>query len=189
MASISIRSLSFTRAIRPPSKASGVIWPTTKPCVPPLKRPSVINATEAPKPAPKIAPVGFNISGMPGAPFGPMLRITTTSPALTLPLCMPSINSNSPSKTRAGPSKLVPSFPVIFATLPPSARFPYNICKCPVAFIGVSAGNITFCVSKFISGTSSKFSAIVLPVTVRQWPCSQPIFNAYFITAGTPPTL
>ncbi len=34
-----------------------------------------------------MAPVGFSISGIPGAPFGPMLRMTTTSPACTFPLC------------------------------------------------------------------------------------------------------
>ena len=42
-------SLSSTKAIKPPSNASGVIWPTTNPCVPPLNLPSVINATVLPK--------------------------------------------------------------------------------------------------------------------------------------------
>ncbi|MCY1513133.1 hypothetical protein D9M68_476180 [compost metagenome] len=30
---------------------------------------------------------------------------------------------------------------------------------------------------------------MVCPVTVKQSPCSQPFFNKYFITAGTPPIL
>ena len=136
-----------------------------------------------------MAEVGFSISGIPGAPLGPTLRITTTSPCLTRPLKIPSINSNSPSNTLAGPSKRSPSFPVILATEPPVARFPYNICKCPVALMALSTGRNTFCVSKFNSGTFSKFSASVFPVAVRQSPCSQPSFSKYFITAGTPPTL
>ncbi|VTQ04872.1 Uncharacterised protein [Sphingobacterium daejeonense] len=43
----------------------------------PEKRPSVIRATELPKPAPIINEVGFNISGIPGAPLGPSFLITT----------------------------------------------------------------------------------------------------------------
>src|SRR5690606_37240006 len=78
--SMRITSLSFIKAILPPSHASGAICPTTKPWVPPEKRPSVIKATDFPKPAPIIAEVGFNISGIHGAPFGPTWRITTTSP-------------------------------------------------------------------------------------------------------------
>lgn len=36
--------------------------------------------------------------------------------------------ASSESNTRAGPSKTVPSFPVIFPTQPSGARFPYSIC-------------------------------------------------------------
>lgn len=36
--------------------------------------------------------------------------------------------ASSESNTRAGPSKRVPSFPVIFPTQPSGARFPYSIC-------------------------------------------------------------
>ena len=45
---ISIISLSSISAIFPPSCASGTMWPTTKPWVPPEKRPSVIRATSLP---------------------------------------------------------------------------------------------------------------------------------------------
>ncbi|MNR29633.1 hypothetical protein D3C85_1470310 [compost metagenome] len=69
--SIAIKSPSFTKAIVPPTKASGVMCPTTKPCVPPENLPSVIKATEFPNPAPIMAEVGFSISGIPGPPFGP----------------------------------------------------------------------------------------------------------------------
>ena len=43
-------SPSSIKAIFPPSAASGVIWPTTKPCVPPENLPSVIKATLSPNP-------------------------------------------------------------------------------------------------------------------------------------------
>ena len=124
IASNSIISLSFIKAMFPPSKASGTMCPTTKPCVPPENLPSVIKATDAPKPAPNIAEVGFNISDIPGPPFGPTYLITTTSPALTFPDEMPSITANSPLKTLAGPVNFSPSFPDILATLPCSAILP-----------------------------------------------------------------
>lgn len=47
---IVIWSPSLMRAIGPPSKASGVIWPTTNPWVPPENLPSVIRATSVPSP-------------------------------------------------------------------------------------------------------------------------------------------
>ncbi len=49
----------------------GVMWPTTKPCVPPEKRPSVMSATSLPRPRPITALVGESISRMPGPPRGP----------------------------------------------------------------------------------------------------------------------
>ena len=47
----------------------------------PEKRPSVISATDLPRPAPMTAEVIRNISGMPGPPLGPSYRMTITSPA------------------------------------------------------------------------------------------------------------
>src|SRR5699024_11024641 len=66
-----IRSPSRTKAIGPPSTASGAMWPTHSPVVPPEKRPSVISSTSLPRPAPLIAPVIASISRMPGPPLGP----------------------------------------------------------------------------------------------------------------------
>ncbi|MNI61926.1 hypothetical protein D3C73_1172180 [compost metagenome] len=100
------------------------MWPTTKPCVPPEKRPSVMSATDLPNPAPIINEVGLSISGIPGAPIGPSFLITTTSPGLILPEAIPATKSCSPSNTRAGPVNFSPSLPDIFATEPFSARFP-----------------------------------------------------------------
>ena len=64
-------SPSYTNAIGPPTAASGETWPMDAPRLAPEKRPSVISATVEPKPIPAIAEVGFNISLMPGPPFGP----------------------------------------------------------------------------------------------------------------------
>ena len=64
-------TLTFTSAMGPPTCASGVTWPMTKPCEPPEKRPSVMSAHSLPSPAPMMADVGVSISGMPGPPLGP----------------------------------------------------------------------------------------------------------------------
>ena len=47
-----------TSAIGPPTAASGVTWPTTKPWLPPENRPSVIERDLSPRPRPMIAAVG-----------------------------------------------------------------------------------------------------------------------------------
>ena len=66
-----IRSPSLTKAIGPPSTASGETCPTHSPVLPPLNRPSVNSRVDLPSPAPFIAPVIINISRIPGPPFGP----------------------------------------------------------------------------------------------------------------------
>ena len=69
--SMEIISPSSTRAIFPPTAASGDTCPMEAPLDAPEKRPSVIRATLSPSPMPAIAEVGFSISLMPGPPFGP----------------------------------------------------------------------------------------------------------------------
>ena len=64
-------SPSRSAAIGPPRDASGAMCPTVKPRVAPEKRPSVMSATESPRPAPTIAAVTPSISRMPGPPAGP----------------------------------------------------------------------------------------------------------------------
>ena len=54
---MTISSPSSTRAIGPPSAASGAMWPIISPWVPPEKRPSVISATVGPSPWPASAAV------------------------------------------------------------------------------------------------------------------------------------
>src|SRR5258706_14540037 len=121
---------------------------------PPLNRPSVINATSWPSPAPIIKLVGFNISGIPiknrtcksvpfafptnaalvrvdvpGPPLGPKYRITTTVFSLVLmtPFSTALPSSSSLWKHFAFPVNLSPSLPVIFDTDPPGAIFPRRI--------------------------------------------------------------
>lgn len=85
-----------------------------------------------PRPAPIIRLVGLSISGIPGPPFGPRYRRTTTvfSPFLIDPLSTAFVKSSSVLKVRAFPVKPRPSLPVILATAPPGARLPFRILKC-----------------------------------------------------------
>ena len=71
----------------------------------PENLPSVIKATSLPNPAPTIADVGFNISGIPGPPFGPSYLITITSPFFIDPLLIALLASISELKTLAEPLK------------------------------------------------------------------------------------
>ena len=182
-----MRSPSATSAIGPPSTASGATCPTQKPCVPPENRPSVTSAASAPRPAPFIAPVTASISRIPGPPFGPSYRITTMSPGLMRPARIASMASSSPSNTRAVPSKRESSIPATFTTLPFGASDPRRIAMPPCAWIGSPSG-CTTSPSGAGGSRASRFSAIVLPVTVRQSPCSRPASSSSRITTCTPPT-
>ena len=64
-------SPSCTRAMGPPTAASGETWPMDAPLEAPEKRPSVISATDEPSPMPTMAEVGLSISLIPGPPLGP----------------------------------------------------------------------------------------------------------------------
>src|SRR5882762_6531589 len=55
--SMTIESPSRSAAIGPPTAASGATWPTIRPRVAPLKRPSVRSATDSPRPSPTGAAV------------------------------------------------------------------------------------------------------------------------------------
>src|SRR5690606_2356598 len=176
-----------TRAIGPPSVASGAMCPTHSPVVPPENRPSVISMTSLPSPAPLIAPVIASISRMPGPPFGPSYRITTTSPAVIVPSSSASIAARSPSNTRAVPVITVVSNPALFTTAPSGASEPDRMVIPPVGCIGSDSAR-TMVPSTSGGLMSARFSATVRPVTVRQSPCSRPASSSARITTGTPPT-
>ncbi len=78
--------------------------------------------------------------------------------------------------------------PVILATAPSGQRLPRRMRMWPVALIGFSSGWIDLLALGLRPGRSARFSASVLPVTVRQSPSSKPSSSRYFITAGVPPT-
>ena len=67
------------------------------PRVAPENLPSVIRATDSPRPIPWMMDVGESISGIPGAPLGPSYLMTTTSPAFTSPALIDSMASASES--------------------------------------------------------------------------------------------
>ncbi|ANB15841.1 hypothetical protein AWJ20_3485 [Sugiyamaella lignohabitans] len=187
-ASIRISSPSSTKAIGPPSAASGTIWPMRKPWEPPLNLPSVRRATSLPKPYPIRALEGLSISGIPGPPFGPSYLMTTTvlTPFLISPFSSAAIKSSSSSNTRAVPWKKVPSLPVILPTDPPGASEPRRICKCPLGLRGFDREAKIVC--SFGKGlVSARVSFIVLPVTDKVDPSRIPCSSKVFMTEGVPP--
>lgn len=96
--------------------------------------------------------------------------------------------SSSESKQMALPLNAKPSLPVILATDPSGARLPLRMCRCPVSLMGLSSGMMTSWPS-LSPGRSARFSAIVLPVTVRHEPSIILLSSKNFMTAGVPPTL
>ena len=140
-----IRSPSRTAAIGPPAAASGATCPTIRPRVAPEKRPSVISATESPSPAPMMAAVTASISRIPGPPFGPSYRITTTSPAWIFPAVSADATSSSLSKTLAGPRCSRGVVVVALTTQPAGARLPRRMARPPAACSGEPSGRTTSC--------------------------------------------
>src|SRR3990167_7238230 len=78
--------------------------------------------------------------------------------------------------------------PETFAKAPSAAKLPFNTTKGPVGFKGFFR-SLTTSWWEFNGLTFSRFSAKVLPVTVKQSPCNNPASRSIFITPGTPPTL
>ena len=66
------------------------------------------------------------------------------------------------------PEKYMPSFPVIFATDPSGAKFPYKIWICPVSLMGFSIGEIIFC---------QKFQSRIMP--------NEPFRRSIFVSSQT----
>ncbi len=94
--------------------------------------------------------------------------------------------ARSPSKTRAVPSKTDSSKPADFTTAPSGASEPVRMVSPPVLWIGVDIWRMTL-PSMWGGLSSSRFSAIVLPVTVRQSPLKRPASSSVFMTTGMPP--
>ncbi len=72
--------------------------------------------------------------------------------------------ASSESNTRAGPVCDWRSWPVIFRTPPPGAKFPFKITRPPVAFSGLLSGAITVCPRKCLSRHGHRRTVHVLAV-------------------------
>ena len=156
-----------------------------KPWVAPEKRPSVSSATESPRPSPTSAAVTCSISRIPGPPFGPSLRITTTSPGLMSFAITAAKASSSRSNTRAAPLCSIRSWPDSFTTQPSGARLPRRIAKPPFGLSAWSTGRTTSWPS--VSSAASATAPIVWPVTVSSSSWRAPSSFSLLITSGTPP--
>ena len=130
----------------PPTAASGETWPTTMPYVPPENRPSVINPTESPSPAPIEGGCRGEHLAHPRAALGPFITDDDHIAGMDPP-GEDGFKTTlfSESKTRAGPVMAGCFTPVIFATAPSVARFPRRMARCPWAYRGFSHGRITSC--------------------------------------------
>ena len=134
-----------------------------------------------------MAPVTASISRMPGPPFGPSLRITTTSPGR---ICLPrtaAMASSSDSKTRAGPRWVRRSWPEILATHPSGAILPFKMTKPPVSFSGFSRGTITSWEGVSIAASLSADTLRPVTVSALAWRC--PPRRSRRASRRTPPAL
>ena len=124
------------------------------------------------------------ISGIPGPPFGPSLRITTTSPSCTCFALIPINASCSLSYIFAGPLNKSAFSGIAdgFVTAPSGAIFPFNTAIPPRLCTGLDKPLIT---SVFLFLNSSIFSFEVCPVHVI--PSNINMEANSFIITGIPP--
>ena len=86
------------------------------------------------------AAVSASISRIPGPPFGPSYRMTTTSPALICFAFTAAKASSSLLNTLAGPRCWSFFTPAVFTTQPSGARLPFRMARVPVGLIGDFTG-------------------------------------------------
>ena len=103
-----------------------------------------------------------------------------------MPPKIAAVASSSQSNTLAVPVLTIISGATAerLTTQPSTARFPLRTAIPPVAEYGFSIGRM---ISGFLLTTFSKFSAMVLPVTVISDVSKRFFLVSSFITAGTPP--
>jgi len=94
--------------------------------------------------------------------------------------------AGSPSKTRAVPSKYGVSMPATLTTEPLGASEPVSYAMPPRSWMGFRSACTTV-PSGGGGARAARFSAIVLPVTVRQSPWRRPASSSSARTTGTPP--
>ena len=92
--------------------------------------------------------------------------------------------SSSESNTFAGPANRCPSLPVILATAPPGGKIAAQDLDV-AGLLDRVFDRVDDLLARLAGrAASARFSASVLPVTVRQSPSSKPFSSRYFITAG-----
>ncbi len=134
-----------------------------------------------------MAPVGLSISRMPGPPTGPSPRITTTSPALTLPARMAAVARSSPSNTRAVPVNDKTFLAGDLGHRAFRSEIAIQNDQMTVFLDGRVERLDHGLVRRDSQRHSARFSATVRPVTVRQSPCSSPSPSNRFISGWMPP--
>ena len=98
-----------------------------------------------------------------GAPAGPSLRTTITSPGCATPPWTPALHASSESNTRAGPRWNGGSWPASLTTAPSGARLPRSTRNAPPGLNGVTTAATT---SPSGSLAPAACSASVRPSTV-----------------------
>ena len=183
-ASMTMRSPSATNAIGPPSTASGATCPTQKPCVPPENRPSVMSAASAPRPG------ALHRAGdrehLAHARAALRALVADDDDVAGLDLAREDLlhrRALTVEDARACRRSTSSSMPATFTTAPLGASEPRRIAMPPCAWIGWSSGYTTR-PSGAGGSRSARFSAIVLPVTVRQSPWSRPASSSIFMHDG-----
>ena len=169
-------SPSRTAAIGPPRDASGAMWPTVNPRVAPEKRPSVMSATESPRPAPTIAAVTAEHLAHARTACWPFVADHDHVAGLIAWRWTASNAASSLSNTRAGPRCMrALGARQLQHRRPPARGCPSRITRPPCGLSGRSIGRTTSWPG--VSTARPASSASVRPVTVSALPSMWPDFD------------
>ena len=175
-------------AIGPPRAASGAMWPIISPWVPPENRPSVISATESPRPSPTSA-AGHAQHLLHAGPADRSLVADHDDVAGHDPPVADRLEAVASPSRRPGPGPRCRrrSWPASLTTQPSGAREPWRIARPPVGLIGVSIGTTTV-LAVGVRRASAAISAIVRPSTVGAAAVEQAgRLSSSRMTSATPP--
>ncbi len=111
------------------------------------------------------------------------------SPSTILRFDTASNASSSVSNTLALPTNFLLCNPASFITAPSGASEPLSTLSVPSCLIGLSRCLITLLSISKLNLTDSKFSFMVLPLTVKTLPFKRFFLSKLLSIIGTPPTL
>ncbi len=177
-----------TKAMGPPSTASGATWPTQNPWVPPENRPSVTRAQSPPRPGALHGAGDGQHLAHARAALGALVADDDDRPGLD-GAGQDGLHGRRPRRRRPGPvpSKLHAVEPGHLDHRPRRGPASRGGRRCPPSAWMGSASGWTTSPSGAGGSSAARFSATVRPVTVRQSPCSSPASSSSRITTGTPP--